>query len=61
MIISDEEKLGWLKFTLNEAIDLVSFISSNALSEVPFHAAYILGGMDGLRKLVYLKDWIGFW
>ncbi|KAH0757746.1 hypothetical protein KY290_021239 [Solanum tuberosum] len=36
VILDEEEKLGGLDFTINEAIDFASFISRNALSEVHF-------------------------
>ncbi|KAH0656126.1 hypothetical protein KY290_031750 [Solanum tuberosum] len=36
VILNEEEKLGGLDFTLNEAIDFASFISSCDLSEVQF-------------------------
>ncbi|XP_049396567.1 uncharacterized protein LOC125860610 [Solanum stenotomum] len=36
VILNEEERLGGLEFTINEAIDFASFISSNALSEVQF-------------------------
>lgn len=59
-MILNEEKLGGLDFTINEASDFASFITSNALSEVHFSVS-ILDGMVELRKLAYFKDWIGFW
>ncbi|KAH0696200.1 hypothetical protein KY289_013682 [Solanum tuberosum] len=36
VILDEEEKLGGLDFTINEAIDFASFISRNALLEVQF-------------------------
>ncbi|KAG5586863.1 hypothetical protein H5410_047297 [Solanum commersonii] len=36
VILNEEEKMGGLEFTINEAIDFASFISSNALSEELF-------------------------
>ncbi|WMV18188.1 hypothetical protein MTR67_011573 [Solanum verrucosum] len=36
VILNEKEKLGGLEFTINEAIDFDSLISSNALSEVQF-------------------------
>ncbi|XP_015161041.1 uncharacterized protein [Solanum tuberosum] len=47
VILDEEEKLGGLDFTINEAIDFASFISRNALSEVHFSGSkYTWQGSD---------------
>ncbi|KAK4738194.1 hypothetical protein R3W88_001891 [Solanum pinnatisectum] len=52
VILSEEEKLGGLDFTLNEAIDFASFISSCALSEVYIIGELILLVIDFLNFML---------
>ncbi|KAH0661803.1 hypothetical protein KY284_026734 [Solanum tuberosum] len=57
VIISEEEKVGGLEFTLNEAIDFASFISSNALSEVPFSGSKYTWWNGQIEEACIFKRW----
>lgn len=59
VIRSNEDKLGGLPVIVNETEDFNHCINISNLEKNYFKGTNIPGGMEGLMRSAYLKDWIG--